>query len=169
MSINIPLVVETWHRERDLLLRDYPELADDPETLNDTLEGITGARDVVWLLVKKSREDQAACDALGRLISDYQDRQSRYDRRAQSARAAALRMMQTMGENKLERPEATILRSSSPAKILIPDGAAVPDAYCVVKRLPNLTMIGALLRNNPNPPNWATLSEPGEHLTVRVR
>lgn len=169
MTLNLPLVKEVFMRERDRLLAEYPELADDPDTLNDTLEGITGARDAVWLLVKKAREDEHAVETLTTLIAGYQDRLSRYGRRAKSARDAALRMMQAIGDTKIERPEATISRSRGKPRVIIPDEAAVPDTYCVVKRSPNRTLIGALLRNNSNPPNWATLSEPEDVLTVRVR
>lgn len=169
MTLNLPLTIETWKRVRDQLLADFPELADDPETLNDTLEGVTGARDAVWRLVKKAREDEAAVEALVSLIASYTDRKARYDRRATAAREAALRMMQAIGDAKIERPEATISRSRGRPRVIIPDESAVPETFCVVKRTPNRSLIGSLLRDNTNPPNWATLSEPEDVLTVRVR
>ena len=98
-------LTEAWKRLRDGLVRDHPDI--DEETLADTLDGITGAKDLVASLIRDSNEDAAQAHGLGEYIASLESRKARLIDRAAKRKAAALTLLQEIDERKLERPEFT--------------------------------------------------------------
>lgn len=166
MSLDLPAIAAEYTDLRARLLEEYPELADDPETLADTLEGLTQAHDVIGWMGRRALEADAAAASVKALARTYQDRAARHERRGDSLRAMALKLMQATGIRKVERPEITVSRALAPVSVLIPDEAAVPDEYCRIEKRPNKTVIKALLEQG-GWVNFATLSEPRD--TVRIK
>lgn len=162
---SIPAAVERWHVEKEALLAAYPDLADDPDTLRDTLEGMTDVHDIIGRLGRKALEDEASAAASKALGRTYQDRAERQEKRAERLRSVMLNLMRACDLKRVDRPEMTISRQATPASVIIPDPSAVPDEYCRIEKKPNRTVIKRLLEGGERV-NFATLSEPGE--TVRI-
>lgn len=158
-------LVETYLGLKDRLLADFPELVDDPDALRDTLEGISDLPDIVGWLGRKALEAEADAATVKALARTYQDRAERKEKRSARLRDTALRLMQAAGLTKIERPELTLSRTTTPANVLIPDPSAVPDEYCRIEKRPNKPVIKRLLESGASV-NWATTTEPGETLRI---
>lgn len=162
---HFPAIVETYLGLKERLLADFPELLDDPDTLRDTLEGITDLHDIVGWLGRRALEAEADAATTKALARTYLDRADRREKRSARLRDTALRLMQAVELKRIDRPELTITRSATPAHVLIPDPAAVPDEYCRIEKKPMKPVIKRMLEAG-EPVNWATLTEPGETLRI---
>lgn len=117
-------VTEAWKRLRDKLIADFPDI--DPDTLADTCDGETGALDLIESLVMDAEEDKALAAGLKDRITVLTKRQERLTARAQKRKAAALSLMQEIGQKKLVRPAFTVTVAAGPAVTRIVDEAALP-------------------------------------------
>lgn len=161
--------VDIWNAVKAAILAEHPDLADDDEALFDTVDGLTDAADIVAAIVRQSREDVAAVEALKALIGQYQARAERIAKRAETRKTAALRMMQAMGVRKIERPEFTLSVAQTPPRVIVTDRMLLPDDYWRVKREPDLSLIRDVLKAGGVSVPGATLSNGGETLKVSVR
>ncbi len=126
---------------RQKLLTVYPDLAEAPETLQDTLEGITKLDDQIvaamrWIM---GREDDA--EAIGKRIEKLMARKRRLEEGARSGRGVILHAMQEGGLKKIVAPDFSLSVRQTKPKIVITDEAAVPDHLCKIERTPSKTMI----------------------------
>lgn len=159
-------LAELYRRYREQLLADHPDI--DPETLADTLEGISMLPEIIAKLVRSSREDEAQALALKSMIADMQERKARFERRAEKRMDMVLALMDAAGMKKHEEPDFTVSLKANPARVVVSDDAQIPDAYCRISRLPNLNDIRAALKNNVIIPG-ASLSNGGIGLSLRVK
>lgn len=164
--MNTIAVKELWHRTRAALLSDFPDI--DPETLRDTTDGETGALDIVASLIRGSEEDKAMAAGLKDYITALTRRKDRLSDRAAKRKAAALALMQEIGERKLTRPEFTASISAGPQGARITDEASLPS--WAWRRSPPVldtqTIRARLLAGEAVP--GATLSNGDAYLTVRT-
>jgi hypothetical protein len=165
--MNPASLTESWKRLREGLLRDHPDI--DEETLSDTLDGITGAKDLVASLIRDSNEDAAQAHGLGEYIASLESRKARLIDRAAKRKAAALSLLQEMGERKLERPEFTASVVAGRAKALVTDASHLPVFFLLPQPpKPDMTAIKQALEAGRIVPG-AVLSNAEPHLTIRVR
>lgn len=164
--MNTASLAESWKRLREGLLRDHPDI--DPETLSDTLDGITGAKDAAATLLRDGREDEALASGLKDYIASLTRRKERLSDRAAKRKAAALALMQEIGERKLTRPEFTASVSAGPQGTRITDEASLPN--WAWRRPPPVldtqTIRARLLAGEAVP--GAALSNGDPYLTVRT-
>jgi hypothetical protein len=112
---------------RTRLLAEIPDL--DPETLADTLEGITDLREMLAELVRSALEDEALAAGLSTRLSDMRTRLERFETRAQRKRQLALKTMGEADMAKLEQPDFTAsLRQAAPAIEVVAEDK-IPAAY----------------------------------------
>lgn len=123
--MNIAAAAEAWKRLRESIIRDHPDIDDD--TLVDTLDGMTGAADLVERLLMDSEEDKAMAAGLKDHIAALTRRKERLADRAAKRKAAALALMQELGLKKLSRPAFTATVAAGPAAARITDEAALPS------------------------------------------
>lgn len=135
-----------YRRLRDHLLSEYPELADDAETLADTLEGESSLPDALARLVRDARHDKAMADALGVMIAESRERQERLNRRAETRRNMVLKLMSLAGLQKLEQPDFTASIRNSAPKVIVADEEAIPTDYCRITTTPDKTAIKEALK-----------------------
>jgi hypothetical protein len=168
MSFNPAVAVETYNALKERLLADFPELVDDPDTLRDTLEGISDVHEIVGWLGRRALEDEANAVVSKAVGRTYQDRGDRLERRSKRLKATMLQLMKATDLPRIDRPEMTITRSSTPERVIVTDVSIVPDMFVKTERTPKLNEIKAHLRALPENEtvNWATLSEPGETLRI---
>src|SRR3990167_2640478 len=96
-----------YRQQREALLAEFPELAEDQDTLDDTLEGISMAPDLIAEFIRNAREDEANAEALASMMRDMADRKQRFIARADKRRQAAMNVMTAIKMRKLEMPDFT--------------------------------------------------------------
>jgi hypothetical protein len=165
--MNPASLTEAWKRLREGLLRDHPDI--DEETLSDTLDGITGAKDAIRRLIRNAVEDAAQADGLDNYIDALKARKDRIMDRSKARRAAAMAMLQEIGESKIDSPEfvATVGHSKGALRILdeklLPPWALKPS-----DPVPDGKLIRAVLAEGKDVPG-ATMTNGEPFLTVRPR
>lgn len=165
--MNAASLSEAWKRLREGLLRDHPDI--DEETLSDTLDGITGAKDAAASLIRESNEDAAQAHGLGEYIAALESRKARLIDRAAKRKAAALTLLQEIGERRLERPEFTASVTPGRPKALVSDAGCLPAQFLRPQPpKPDLNAIKDALSAGEIVPG-AMLSNAEPFLTVRVR
>lgn len=160
--------VAEYRRQREALLAEFPELAEDEQALADTLEGMTHITDIIAQIIRAAREDEAMADAVSVMAKDMGERKQRYAYRANRRRETALALMTAIEQRKLEMPDFTASIRAVPPKVEIIDEAEVPDSFCKFARTPDKTKIKEALVNGVGIPG-AAFSNGGESLTVRVK
>lgn len=130
---------------RDQLLAEYPALIEDNEALADTLAGIDNFEEQVVALLRHVIEREAHGKALATLIDEMGTRKRRLEEGAKNLRGAALQAMQEAGLPKISAPDMSISVGRGKPKVVIVDGAQVPDDYCRIERVPSKTAIAEAL------------------------
>lgn len=152
---------------RTKLLEQMPELADDPECLLDTLEGITDLHDQLAALVRSAVNDEMLAGGIDEHMSKLQERKSALKDRARRKRQIALHHMEDLSIKKLVAPDLTVTRKLVPPSVIITDEAQIPDRLMRVKREPDKTAIKSELQMGSIVPG-ATLSNGSETLQVKI-
>ena len=156
-----------YRRQREALLTEFPELAEDIDTLADTLEGMSMAPDLIAEFIRKSREDEAMANALSSIIDDMTERGCRLMHRAKGRRQAAMNIMNAIELRKLEMPDFTASIRAVPPKVDVYAEEQLPDALCKFTRSPDKTAIKEALANGPVA--GARMTNGTETLTIRTR
>lgn len=167
MDPRTAIFVEEYRRQRKALIDAFPELIDDEEVLNGTLDGISYAPDLISKLIRDAREDEAMAEAVASMARDMSERKARFAQRAQRRREAALAVMQAIELRKIEQPDFSASIRAVPPKVEIIDEAELPDALCKVVRSPDKVAIKDALAKGPVA--GAQLSNGGETLTIRTK
>ena len=76
---------------RDRLLAEIPDI--DPETLADTLEGLTDLREMLAEVIRSALDDEALAAGLSTRLSDMKARIERFETSAKRKRELALKAM----------------------------------------------------------------------------
>lgn len=130
---------------RERLLETWPELEEDRGALIDTLNGISNFEEQVVALLRHVIEREAHGKALATLIDEMGARKRRLEEGAKNLRGAALQAMQEAGLPKISAPDMSISVGRGKPKVVIVDGAQVPDDYCRIERVPSKTAIAEAL------------------------
>lgn len=168
MHAPLSAVAQEWLRTKEALLAAHPELADDLALFADTLDGEAAALDVIAGLVRQAREDEAFVAANKALAADYADRASNLTERASRRKAAALALMDAIGEKTVRRPEFTITRVESRPSLILTDEEAIPEPFFRYTRSVNKLDVKAALERGETVPG-AVLSNGAPHITVRMK
>jgi hypothetical protein len=128
-NLSTHLVVES-RRYGDLraqLLHEIPDL--DPDTLADTLEGITDLKEMLAELIRSALEDEAFASGLSTRLADMKARFERFESRAERKRQLALRVMDEAEIPKLMQPDFTASLKQGAPTLDVVDEAKIPAAY----------------------------------------
>lgn len=168
MDTRHALIVSEYKRLRESLLASFPELAEDEDTLADTLEGESDLPDIIARLIRAHREDKAMADALGVMIAETSERRTRLSSRAEKRKAFALDLMNAAGLRKIELPDFTAsVRNVSP-KVEVIDDTLLTDAFLKVVKSPDKSAIKAALEQGETV-EGAMLGNGGQSLSVRTK
>ena len=154
------------------LLEAYPDLADDEETLRDTLEGINDLPDLLTAVMREVDEAEMLAAALKAREAELKGRRDRLAVKADKLKSAVMSAMRAAGERKMTLPEWTISVCAKRASVVITDEKAVPSAYwveTVERRIDKNALkegIDVAAKKGRSIPG-ATLSNGGETLSVR--
>lgn len=164
--MNFTALAEEYRRHRESLLTEYPELAEDKETLIDTLDGLTSLTDVVSRFIRDALDDESLAEALSLRLKEMGERRSRIQARADKRRAIALSLMNAVEMPKVEAPEFTASVGIAQPKVVITDESLLPDAYVRITRAPDKLALRDRLMEGSEIPG-ACLGN--GHATLRVR
>lgn len=159
--------VEEYRRQRAALLQAFPELADDMQTLFDTLEGEAEAPDLIAEFIRAAREDEAMASAVTTMLRELAERKSRLEARSEKRRAAALAIMQAIELRKLELPDFTASVRTSPPRVEVFDETSLPDEFFRVIRHADKTAIKEALATRPVA--GARMTNGGETISIRTK
>lgn len=147
----------------------YGELESDEESWLLTLESQTDLNELADKLIDRERECAALAGGIVEREIALAERRKRFEQQGLRIRGVLLALMQAANLPRLERPEATISISKGRDRVEIEDEAAVPDAFCNIKRTPNKTLIKELLTGTGVKPNWARMSKSEPSLSMRTK
>ena len=156
-----------YRRQREGLLAEFPELAEDVDALADTLEGISMAPDLIAEFIRNAREDEANAEALASMMRDMADRKQRFIARADKRRQAAMNVMNAIEMRKLEQPDFTASIRAVPPRVDVYAEEQLPDTLCKFTRSPDKAAIKEALANGPVA--GARMTNGGSTISIRTR
>ncbi len=159
--------VAVHKQKRELLLQEFPELLEDQQALDDTLEGISYLPDVIAGYIRGAREDEVYVTALSLMLREMSDRRARFEARASRRRQTAQHLMDAIGLRKLEQADFTAHIRATPPRVEIEDEMALPDALCKMIRSPDRAAIKEALANGPVA--GARMTNGGETISIRTK
>jgi len=145
-----------------------PELADDLEAIELSLESETDALTLIDQEIESEANDAHLCGAIESRIAEMKERSDRIARRGKAHREIVLAIMRAAGVKKLERPMATISVVKGRESVVVADEAAVDDEYCETKviRTVSKTKLKAAIESGKQI-NYATIQEGQPTLAIR--
>ena len=156
-----------YQKVREDLLKEWPDL--DPETLADTLEGITDLHEMIAAVIRSALVDEALQAGLRMRLEEMRQRLSRLEDRGAKKRQLALEAMSEVGLKKLEQPDFTAsARAGSPA-LVVASEEGIPRSYWISQapKLDRQSLLAALKRGEAIP--GTQLSNPKPSLSVRTK
>ena len=156
-----------YQKVREDLLKEWPDL--DPETLADTLEGITDLHEMIAAVIRSALVDEALQAGLRMRLEEMRRRLSRLEDRGSKKRQLALEAMSEVGLKKLEQPDFTAsARAGSPALVVMSE-EGIPRSYWISQapKLDRQSLLAALKRGEAIP--GTQLSNPKPSLSVRTK
>ena len=156
-----------YQKVREALLEEWPDL--DPETLADTLEGITDLHEMIAAVIRSALVDEALQAGLRMRLEEMRQRLSRLEDRGAKKRQLALEAMSEVGLQKLAQPDFTAsARAGSPALVVVSE-EGIPGSYWISQtpKLDRQSLLAALKRGEAIP--GTQLSNPKPSLSVRTK
>lgn len=138
------------------------------ETLRiDMLEGETDLHEFASKLLSGIEDDEGLINTLSEQIDVRKGRQESAKLRITSRRNMLIALMDVARIDKLQLPEATVSKRTIAPKLIVPDPDKVPDAFCKFERKLDREKLKAI--NPDDMPDWATMDNGGQSITVRRR
>ncbi len=110
---------------RNQILTEFPDL--DDQTLADTLEGVTGLREMLGKVIRSALDDEALQIGLSARLVDMKSRLDRLGERAKRKRDLVRRAMAEADIQKLAAPDFTAsLKQSAPALDVLAEDSSQP-------------------------------------------
>jgi hypothetical protein len=163
----LPSELQRYSAARELLLIEFPSL--DPETLADTLEGISDFKEMLAEVIRSALDDEALAVGLSTRLSDMKARMERFEARAQRKRELVLKAMREAQIPKLMVADFTAsLRQGAPILDVVEE-VKIPAAYWKPQP-PKLDRQGLLVALKAGTPvEGAVLQSPKLQLSVRTK
>src|SRR5690606_22723516 len=116
------------------LLERHPELVEDEDLRADMFEGETDLHSIVNRLVSIKLDADAMAAAVKARKQDIADRQSRFERKAEGAKALLKDLLIAADLPKVTLPEATVSITKPRTKVNILDVNELPQGFYAVER-----------------------------------
>ena len=169
MTAPVDISRATYMALRAELLKQMPELEDDPECLLDTLDGISDFQDKLAAIARSAASDEAMLEGLTQYQVKLADRRAALKDRSERKRRLVLHYMEDAGIKKITKPDITVSRRALPPSVIITDDKLLPDRLMrrqwVVE--PDKKAIKEALQKGEQVMG-ATLSNGGETLSVKI-
>ena len=130
------------------LRTEFPELAEDEVLRADTLEGCDTVDDVFRYIATSIREAQELAEAQARLAATYKERQARFEKREETLRTLAQRLLNRADLAKWQTPEGTFSLIAGKPKVEVVAPDLLPDDCVKIKREPDKAALKAKLESD---------------------
>lgn len=166
MTYPLQREAHTWQELKRRLLASMPELAEDDETLFDTLDGLTELTDQIGALLRSANEQTADAEGIKAYVAQLTERKKRLEATAGKKRAIAQNFMRDCGIAKLSLPDFTASVRAVPPGVVIFSAESLPDEFVKIERVPDKAAIKKALKEGRQIPG-AQLDNGGETLSIR--
>lgn len=168
-SIAVGASVNEYRLTKERLLAMFPDLAEDEQTLLDTLEGETSLQEQIVALMRSADNDRILVMGIKERIAELGERMNRLEARHDTKRELIASAMAAADLKKIEAPEWTISLRRIPPSVVIQNEDAIPEQFKKSRTLVSVdkTALKAALENEAIP--GAVMSNGGIGLTVRTR
>lgn len=112
-----------------------PYRDEDEQLFLDTLDGETGAMDLLDAAIEAEQADRTLVEAITSRIAALCARADRIDMRADAHRRVQMQIMRAMDVKKMERPLATLSIRPGSVSVRITDEASIPTQLLTVKTI----------------------------------
>lgn len=146
----------------------FPELEDDEELLETTLEGETDLHGIVTRVLELEAEAKGMAEAIKARRDALLAREARYKRQVEGFRSLVQRVMESVGLKKLTLPEATLSLTIRAPEPIVTDEALLPEECFKVVRTLDKTAIKALCKEGTIP-GGVTMSNGSVGLRILTR
>ena len=150
------------------MLAAYPELVEDDDLRDDTLEGETDLHAIVKRLLSIRQGSSAMATAIKQIKQDNAERQARFERKADGASAMLKSLLIAAGVDKLTLPEATVSITKPRVVVEITDLDAIPQGFAKFEKRADKAALKAALEAGEQIPG-AALAFSDEGLIVRTK
>jgi hypothetical protein len=167
--VKINEAIERARAAAEALRAEYPDIEDDADLWDTSIESMTDALDVADWLVGRALDREAMADAAKVRAEALRDRSTRFAKSAKSAKAAALAIYDSAGLKKRETVEFSVSIRAGQPSVIVTDAAALPDEMlrCPPPEPDKAALKAALLAGSQIP--GAELSNAAPFLTIRTR
>jgi hypothetical protein len=146
----------------------FPELVDDAELLDATLEGETDLHGIVTKLLELEADASGMAEAIKSRRDALTARESRYKRQVDGCRSLIQSVMETTGQKKLTLPEATLSLATRAPEPIVTDETLLPEECFKVVRTIDKATIKAWCRAG-NIPGGVTMSNGSVSLHILTK
>lgn len=164
---NLAVAVQNDRTLRDRLLAEYPELANDAETLTDCLDGISDLDEQIFAAMREALAREAMAEGLADLIKQMGERKARLSRGAEAIRSAVLGAMVDASRIRLTAPDMTLSALPGRPSVQVIDADDLPDDLVTITRKPDMKAINEAVKNGRAVLGIAP-KNPRPYLTCRV-
>lgn len=165
MQLN-PLVIR---QQIENLKVAHPDLLEDDEAWQMSLESETGIDDLLTNIVRQIEDAKALVIGTKDRSEELDKRRKRFEHRIEALRDLAFKIMHSAELARLELPEATLsLRAGTQQLVGEADPASLPDTLCNVSRSLDRTAIKEALKAGQTVPGF-TLSNSPPSLSIRIK
>ena len=163
----LSMEIHRYRLIRDRLIEAWPTL--DPETVTDTLEGITDLPEMIAAVIRSALVDEALQVGLRTRIEDMRQRLTRLAERGLKKRQLAIEAMNEAGLKKLEQPDFTASARLGAPTLVVTSEQSIPEPYWIPQppKLDRQTLTSDLRRGDQVP--GAGLGNAAPILTVRTK
>lgn len=153
----------------EMLLREYPDMADDEILRADMLEGETDLREVLTEIHRMIDDAKALRDGTVARLDELAARRARFQHRIDFGRELIVRVLDSAQLRKVELPEATLTLRNNPQQLVgDPSADELPDELVRVVRSPDKKKIREWLEAG-RAVAGCTLNNAPPSLQVRVK
>ena len=144
----IQSALSAWQSARMRLLAEDPSLEDDEAALIELLGPLEGeVEDILARLIRGALHAEDMCDAAKARAGLIKGRADRYQHRAETMRATAFAIMDSIGLRRFDREDLTAsIRQGTPS-VEITDEDLLPDAFVeveTIRKVDKRTLLAAL-------------------------
>lgn len=121
---------------RAQLLEEFPELAEDQQTLADTLEGVSSLDDAIAAVIHQVEDDEAMILGCNNRIQQLSGRVDRLQSRIGRLREIIAKTMDEVALKKIQRPDFSVSLVPTRQTVVITDETAIPPDYMTTPKPP---------------------------------
>lgn len=168
-SIAVGASVNEYRLTRDRLLAAFPDLAEDEQTLLDTLEGETSLQEQIVSLMRSADNDRILALGIKERMTELAARLNRMESRYEGKRELIASAMAAADLKKIEAPDWTLSLRRIPPSVVIQNEELIPEQFKKSKTVVSVDKAAVKEALANGPVEGAVMSNGGVGLSVRTK